>query len=288
MTDIRTIARGDASRMLEARREVARTDEQWRAMWLAHAGPGTAAPPVDFAARMVAAVFQGQRPSAGFDTSIVAARMEGDVLAVEVVEHLPLTPRAAANVLVSPFHIVSLPRVEGHVRFVDTMPHATADTQAAPAPTVATPPIERTSIPQAPTVRRDPAAPAVPRARGAAVTASSTGLSPEAAGALAYLAGPFSGALLLIVERTSRSVRFHAWQAFIGLGILGLAALASLGLAFFFLLFSPRAFAVMRWTAAGTAVAWVGLWAVCLWRAYQGQDWEMPIIGARAQRWAAR
>ena len=73
------------------------------------------------------------------------------------------------------------------------------------------------------------------------------GLSPEAAGALAYLAGPFSGALLLIIERTSRSVRFHAWQAFIGLGTLGLASLACLGLAFFFLLFSPRGFAVMRW-----------------------------------------
>jgi uncharacterized membrane protein len=285
-TDIRTIARGDASRIVDGQRSIARTDEQWRAMWLAHAGAGTEAPPVDFASRMVAAVFQGQRPSAGFDTSIVGAKKEADVLAVQVVEHLPLAPRVAANVLVSPFHIVSLPRFEGDVRFVDAMPHATADTQAAPAPAAMPLPTELTSVPQAPRVRPDATLP--PRRAPSLPGGSSTGLSPEAAGALAYLAGPFSGALLLIVERTSRSVRFHAWQALIGLGGLGLAALAFLGLAFFFLLFSPRAFAVMRWTAAGAAVAWVVLWAVCLLRAYNGREWEMPFVGPRAQRWAAR
>jgi len=284
-TGIRTIARGDASRIVAARRDVARTEEQWRAMWLAHAGPDTQAPPVDFSSRMVAAVFQGQRPSAGFDTAIVGARMEGGVLAVQVVEHLPLTPRAAANVLVSPFHIVSLPRAEGDVRFVDAMPHATADTQAAPAPAAAPLPAELTSVPQAPPVRPDrPSRRPAPPSPGP----SSTGLSPETAGALAYMAGPFSGALLLIVERTSRSVRFHAWQAFIGLGLLGLAALFFLGLAFFLLLFSPRGFAIMRWTAAATGLAWLLLWAWCLVRAYQGQEWKMPVIGPRAHRLAAR
>jgi len=211
-------------------------------------------------------------------------QVEGGVLAVKVVEHLPLTPRVTANVFVSPYHIVSLPRFEGDVRFVDAMPHATADTHAAPAPAAVPLPIELTSVPQAPRVRPDPP----PRRAPAAPGLSSTGLTPEAAGALAYLAGPFSGALLLIVERTSRSVRFHAWQAFIGLGILGLAALVFLGLAFFLLLFSPRGFAVMRWAAAGTALAWVFVWAFCLLRAYQGKPWEMPIVGPRAARLAAR
>jgi len=192
------------------------------------------------------------------------------------------TARVAANVLVSRYHIVSLPRFEGDVRFVDTMPHATADTHAAPAPPAVPRPVELTSVPQAPRVRPDS-----PRRPAAAATGvSSTGLSPEIAGALAYLAGPFSGALLLIVERTSRSVRFHAWQALIGLGLLGLAALTFLGLAFFLLLFSPRGFAVMRWAAAGTALAWLLLWAWCLLRAYRGQEWQMPIIGAHARRWA--
>ena len=50
---------------------------------------------------------------------------------------------------------------------------------------------------------------------------SSTGLQPTVAGALAYLAGPLSGALLIGVERTSRFVKFHAWQALVALGGLG-------------------------------------------------------------------
>ena len=49
---------------------------------------------------------------------------------------------------------------------------------------------------------------------------SSTGLTPQVAGALAYLAGPFLGALLLATEDSSRFVKFHAWQAIIGLGAL--------------------------------------------------------------------
>ena len=53
---------------------------------------------------------------------------------------------------------------------------------------------------------------------------SFTGLTPHVAASLAYLAGPFSGALLLATERESGFVRFHAWQAVVGLGLLGIAA----------------------------------------------------------------
>ncbi len=114
---------------------IARSDEEWRALWAAHAGPSAVAPPVDFVARMVAAVFQGQRSSAGFETTIVDARADGDVLTVQVAEHLPAAGRAVAHVLVSPFHIVSLPRVEGEVRFEDVYQHANEVTQAQAVPT---------------------------------------------------------------------------------------------------------------------------------------------------------
>ena len=49
---------------------------------------------------------------------------------------------------------------------------------------------------------------------------------------MAYLAGPFSGAIILMAERSNRYVRFHAWQAIIGLGGLTVAALTFLFLAF--------------------------------------------------------
>ena len=273
MEDIQTIARGDSSRILRLRRVVARDDEEWRVLWRAHAGAAADAPPVDFATRMVVGVFQGQRPSAGFDSAIVGAGVQGAALTVEVEERLPATGRMGAQVLVSPFHIVSLPRFAGEVRFVDTSPHASEVTQATA--------IAPGTVAVATTPRPHPVAPSA-----RAETGSSTGLAPETAGALAYLAGPLSGALLLIVERTSRSVRFHAWQALVGLGSLGLAALVCLGLAFAMLIISPRVFSAMLWMAAIAAGSWLALWAICLVQAYKGRQWKMPLVGARARRWA--
>jgi uncharacterized membrane protein len=262
-TDIQTIARGDASRILHPRRVVARSEEEWRDLWESHAGESAVAPPVDFNARMVAAVLQGQRSTAGFETTIVDARLDGGVLAVAVDEHPPASGRAVAHVLVSPFHIVSLARFDGEVRFDDVYQHANQVTHAGTAgtPSPATMP---------PTL------------------SSSTGLAPETAGALAYLAGPFSGALLLILERTSKYVRFHAWQALIGLGGLGLGAFLCLGLAFAMLIVSPRGFAVLRWLAGVGAVAWVIFWAIGLAQALKGRWWKMPVAGDYADRLAGR
>jgi uncharacterized membrane protein len=115
---------------------------------------------------------------------------------------------------------------------------------------------------------------------------SSTGLEPQTAGALAYLAGPFSAALLLSVERTSQFVRFHAWQALIALGALGVLAVGCLAFAFFLLVFSPIAFRIMLWVSALLALSWLALWAVCLWHAFRGERWRAPIVGAYADRLA--
>src|ERR687897_399152 len=72
---------------------------------------------------------------------------------------------------------------------------------------------------------------------------SSTGLDPSIAAALAYLAGPFSGIVILLAEKSNRYVRFHAWQSVMGLGGLGGLVVASLFLAFVaLLLFSPLLF----------------------------------------------
>lgn len=118
--------------------------------------------------------------------------------------------------------------------------------------------------------------------------ASSTGLPPATASALAYLAGPLSGLLLLGVERTSRAVRFHAWQSILGLGGLAVAAGGSLLLAFALLVLSPTLFWAMLWIAAGTSVLWLIVWALCLLRAWQGQQWKLPLAGAYADRLARR
>jgi uncharacterized membrane protein len=118
--------------------------------------------------------------------------------------------------------------------------------------------------------------------------ASSTGFEPQIAGGLAYLAGPFSGIIVLLAERTNRYVRFHAWQAILGLG--GLGALTGLLLlcAFLGLFVSPTAFKSLYYAAATSAVLWLLVWAFCLWRAFRGFAWRMPLAGRWAERWARR
>ena len=114
--------------------------------------------------------------------------------------------------------------------------------------------------------------------------ASSTGLEPQFAGALAYLAGPFSGLIILLAERTNRFVRFHAWQAIIGLGGLGALTVALLLGAFLGLFISPSAFKTFNVLAAIAAVMWLIAWGICLVKAFGGSAWRLPIAGNLAVR----
>jgi uncharacterized membrane protein len=121
-----------------------------------------------------------------------------------------------------------------------------------------------------------------------AAVASATGLEPQFAAALAYLAGPFSGGVILMAERTNRYVLFHAWQAVIGLGGLGLLAIALLVLAFMGLLVSPYLFTAFSWLAAIATFTWIVAWAVCLVKAFGGSAWRMPVAGKYAEERAMK
>jgi len=113
---------------------------------------------------------------------------------------------------------------------------------------------------------------------------SSTGLEPPFAAALAYLAGPFSGILILLAERSNRFVRFHAWQAFFGLGSLALLSISLLVGAFLGLFISPRVFTTLYMLAGVLAVLWLAVWAFCLVKAFGGSAWKMPLVGGMAER----
>ena len=115
---------------------------------------------------------------------------------------------------------------------------------------------------------------------------SSTGLDPNLAAALAYLAGPLSGVLLLIVERSSRYVRFHAVQSIVGLGGLWLLA-AALGLLAILTVFvSATGFALLLYATWFAGAVWVLVWMVCLAKAFTGHAWKLPIAGKYAERWS--
>lgn len=283
-----TLAKGHDSRLAEPRRFVVRDPQAFAAVWGAHAGAGAAPPAVDFDAHMVIAVFAGQRPSAGYDVTIRAVERRDAALVIDVEETQPKPSRVAAQVLVSPYHVVTVPRDDGEIRFATEDPtgHGTIIFKAPkrqPAPAVpAAADATETMIAAVP----------VPASHVAAAGSvddapSSTGLTPRVAAFMAYLAGPFSGALLVASERSSAFVRFHAWQALVALGTIGGAAVLFLLLAFALLIVSPTAFWTMLWLAALTAVAWVAVWALCLVQAYQGRRWKLPFFGDFAERRAA-
>ena len=255
-----TVAQGGDSGIATARRAIVRDAAAWRALWAEHAGPGAEAPGIDFESRIVAAVFAGERPSPGHAIEIADARTDAGVLTLIVQEHAPPRGMAAAQLLVSPFHIVTLPRIDADVHFAES-----AVTRAHPL---------HVPLPGE----------AEPQGAKDASTASSTGLDPNFAAALSYLAGPFSGILILLVERSNPYVRFHAWQAVLGLGGLGLLATGTLFFSFLTLLISPLAFTVMyrlsedRRARVGRRVAVVpreGFHGACVDDARRG-----PLCGA--------
>jgi uncharacterized membrane protein len=114
-----------------------------------------------------------------------------------------------------------------------------------------------------------------------------TGLAPHVAGALAYVLGPITGVIFLMIERENRFVRFHAAQS-ITVGIVLIAVSIGLSLLGTVLAFVP----VLGWIAALLLTLVLGfgsfvLWIMLIWRASQGREWEVPVAGPLARRLVA-
>ena len=114
--------------------------------------------------------------------------------------------------------------------------------------------------------------------------APTTGLAPHVAGALAYILGPITGVLFLVIEKENRFVRFHAAQS-ITVGIVTIALYIALSLLGTVLAFIP----VLGWIVALLLTLVIGfgtfvLWLLLMWRAFQGKEWEVPIAGGFARR----
>ena len=113
---VKTIERGQTSQQESARQVLARAPAEWAALWRTHAADRQP-PAVDFAKTMVAAVFLGTRPTAGYSVEIMRTRDERGSLVVEYVEKRPGPDQITAQMLTSPFHIVTVPAHAGAVRF---------------------------------------------------------------------------------------------------------------------------------------------------------------------------
>jgi len=263
MTAISTVARGEDSRIVDRRRVVVRAPDAWASLWAAHAGAASSAPPeIDFATTIVAGAFAGQRPSAGHAIEIVGAVDEEGGTRLMVDERPPTSAASApsASEPTAPFHLVTLPRADGEIRWTDVTRKRAAE----------------------------PTDPAGRIARASHSRKTATGLRPRTAALLSYLAGPLSGLIMLVAEPAQPFVRFHAWQSIIALGIFTIAIAVCYVVAFASLFFSANGIAVMVRLATVVWAALLVLWGVCLWQAWKGRVWKVPLAGNWAERLAAK
>ncbi len=120
-----------------------------------------------------------------------------------------------------------------------------------------------------------------------APTQSSTGLASNVGGALAYLFGPITGLIFLLMEKNDRFVRFHAAQS---IGIF----VAWIVFVFAFWILSAILTAI---PVLGIVFGIIGVFvslllslaAFCLWlflmyKAYSNEEWEFPWVGRHSRQ----
>jgi uncharacterized membrane protein len=101
--------------------------------------------------------------------------------------------------------------------------------------------------------------------------ASSTGLNKNTSGALAYVLGPITGVIFLVIEKDPY-VRFHAMQSIVV--FVALFALQFIfGLTFILLPLVPL-----------VGIVSFILWLLLIYKAWQGEKWEVPLLGKYAKQ----
>ncbi len=120
------------------------------------------------------------------------------------------------------------------------------------------------------------------------VAGGGSGLAPNVAGALSYFLGALTGILFLVIDRERTFVRFHAMQS-----ILFTVAAVAISVALLVVDVALAALPLIGWLVSLllTLVIWIGgfvLWIYLMYRAYQGDEWELPVIGTQARRLSAQ
>jgi len=110
-----------------------------------------------------------------------------------------------------------------------------------------------------------------------------TGLEPNVAAMLAYMFGWVSGLIIYLIEKDDQKVRFAAMQSIVlsvtlmvgywVLGfVVGMITLATLGYGVILTLIFPI-------LGLGAFILWIMLMV----KAYQGEEWELPVVGKIAR-----
>ena len=114
-------------------------------------------------------------------------------------------------------------------------------------------------------------------------TTSSTGLAPNVAAALSYLFGIVTGVIFFVLEKDNRFVRFHAMQSIV---VSAAFIIFSIVLSIFSMI------PILGWILGALAGMVVGiialiLWLVLMFKAFQGEEWEVPVLGKYARQYSS-
>jgi uncharacterized membrane protein len=125
---------------------------------------------------------------------------------------------------------------------------------------------------------------------------SSTGLDENVAALLSYVFGWISGLIFFLIEKDSRLVRFHAMQSILLNALAIVAGIVIWIIAFVLFLISTQLPGIIG-SLLGLIITliWilftVGLliaWIMCLIKAFQGQYFKLPVIGAFAEKFSTK
>ena len=104
------------------------------------------------------------------------------------------------------------------------------------------------------------------------ISGAGSGLPKNTAAALSYVLGWLTGIIFLLIEKDP-FVRFHAMQSIVTFGLLTILYLVP----------------VIGWVLSPLVMI-VGfvLWLVLIFKAYQGEDFKLPVIGDFAKKQLGR
>jgi len=123
---------------------------------------------------------------------------------------------------------------------------------------------------------------------------SSTGLDENIAALLSYVFGWISGLIFFLMEKSSRLVRFHAMQSILfNVGAAVVAIVLGIVISILVLILGQVSGALagiasilsfLFWLVFGLAI--LGVWVLCLIKAYNRQMYKLPFIGDMAEKFA--
>ena len=159
---------------------------------------------------------------------------------------------------------------------------------AAAGPAASKPPQAQPQPPSQARPQSQPQAQPQPQAQYQPQPATGTGLTPNVAAALAYVLGLITGIVFLVIEphKDDKFVRFHAFQSIffhVGAIVFWIAWIILSAILGYFLGF----FAIVMWGLGmliGLGI--LGLWILCMYKAYNNERFMIPFIGDLAAKQA--